>query len=242
MGDVVPVGGEADAETQVGGLPDVGSTSAWRARIHARGPGGSPVEVPSEYLQRSFAGVREVFRHCLVASLGALESGQEVGGNDLAVGYSALEHGNYALWFDIRDRRHRFTRWLTPKETWNAAVESLLGEASAELIALLRATAMAADGHGEGLMIRPDPGPEGMRSRMEVSLPGYPAARLSADLWDWSQGAEGIAAVRDMFAVVLAPEVQHIDVVLYAGDPQEERVRLEPTGDFVAFLEGAPRR
>lgn len=242
MGDVAPVGGEADAETQSVELPDVGSASAWRARIHARGSGETPVEIPQEHLQRSFTGVREVFRHCLVAALGALESGQEVGGNDLAVGYSALEPGNYALWFDIRDRRHRFTRWLTPKETWDAAVESLLGEASTELIALLRAVTMAAHGHGADLMIRPVPGPEGMQSRMEISLPGHPAARLSADLWAWSQGAEGVAAMRDMFAVVLAPEVQYIDVVLFAGDPQEERVRLEPTDEFVEFLEGAPRR
>lgn len=216
-----------------------GSRTAWCARIRSYGPDGEPAAIPEQELHDSFGGVREVFRHGLIAALGTNETGQDVGSEDLAVSYLDMGLGDYALWFDIRDRRSRAARWLSPKVTWEAAVELLIGEASRDIVALLRATAMGVFSNAEGLMIRPVPGPDGMQSRGEISLPGQPAARLDSTLWDWSRSPQGLETVREMFAALRAAEVAYVEVILYAGSPQEKTIRLDATPGVLNFIQGA---
>lgn len=217
-------------------FPDVGSPSAWRARIRFYGADNQPVAMEDPDLQRSFHGVRDVFQHCLISALDSIESTQDVGGNDLAVGYSVIVTGDYAMWFDIHDRRRGLKRWLTTRDSWEVAVDSLLREASVELVALLRAVDMGLCGHG--LMLRPVSGPGGLQSRIEVSVPGAPAARLSSDVWAWSRGEAGRQSVRDMFAVLLAPGVHHVDVILYPGTAHEQCITLDATPQFADFIRG----
>lgn len=232
---VVQVVGSDDS---VEALLDVGSPTAWRARIRVRGFQGEPVPVPEGELTRSFEGVRQVFGHCLDAALGVIEAGQMVGGNDLEVGYSTLGTGDYALWFDIRDRRDRLARWLTPKMSWESAVEAILGDASNDVVALLRAVAMGVRGESGDLMIRPVPGPEGMGSRVEISLPGQQAARLGTSLWNWAFDVQGVDTVRDMLALLAAEDVSYVEVILYSGTPREIRVRLDASAELVTFVRG----
>ncbi len=219
-------------------FPDVGSVSAWRARIQFRDAHGDLVAMADGPLQRSLHGVREVFQHCLVSAMATMESSQDAGGNDLAVGYMAITTGDYALWFDIFDRRRRFKRWLTTKESWDAAVDAVLRAASSELMALLRGMSMAMSSNTEGLMIRPVSGPEGVQSRVELSVPGQQPARLSSALWEWCSDPLGSNAVRDMFAVLLAQDVASVDVLLYPGTEHELRVRLDASPSFVEFVRG----
>ncbi|MDO5618181.1 hypothetical protein [Kocuria sp.] len=216
----------------------MGSASAWRARIQMRNCAGELVGVQDELLQRSFAGVREVFQRCLTSALESIESSHDASGNDLAVGYLPIEQGDYALWFDIQDRRGLFKRWVTTKESWQTAVDAVLREASSELMALLRGLAMALDNQGKGLMIRPVSGPEGVQSRVELSVPSQPAARLSARLWTWAQEPEGLDTVRSMFAVLAGADVAYVQVLLYPGTPHEQCVCLDATPEFAAFVRG----
>lgn len=219
-------------------FPDVGSATAWRARIQFLGADRQPVAVADGPLQRSLYGVRQVFQHCLVSAMSTMESSQDAAGNDLAVGYMAIGTGDYALWFDIFDRRRRFKRWLTTKENWDAAVDAALRAASSELIALLRGLSMALSSDTHGLMIRPVSGPEGVQSRVELSVPGQQPARLSSALWEWCRDPLGADAVRDTFAVMLADGVASVDVVLYPGTERELRVCLDASPPFVDFVRG----
>lgn len=219
-------------------FPEVGSSSAWRARIQFRDVDGRLMPMTDGPLQRSLYGVREVFQHCLVSAMATMESSQDAGGNDLAVGYMEITTGDYALWFDIFDRRGRFERWVTTKESWDAAVDGVLRAASSELMALLRGMDMALRPETDGLMIRPVSGPEGVQSRVELSVPGQQPARLASAVWEWCSDPVGSNAVRDMFAVITADGLVAVDVLLYPDTEHELRVRLDASPSFVNFVRG----
>ncbi len=214
------------------------SPTAWRVRIRVLDTASALTHVDSQTIERARSGVARVFEVAFAAVVRAENADRLVRAAPLRVEHVELGRGSIGLWFDVRDERSRLARLVTEPSVWAESVDRLLGIASKELIAILRSQLMRFEVAADQLLVRRIPGPDGPRSRVEVSVPGAPPSRMHSDLWEWALGDDGRAARRDLLAVLAAPGVDRLEIIFYEGQESEHVMVVQSTQGLRDFAAG----
>lgn len=214
------------------------SPTAWRVRIRVLDQQGHPTHVDSATIERSRTGIARVFAAAFDAVVLAQKAERMVEGLRLKVEHRELGTGNIGLWFDAHDQRSRFSRLLTQTSEWTETVDTLLGSASKELIAVLRGQIMQLEVPDDQVLVRPIPGPGGPRSRIEISVPGAAPSRMYSDLWEWIFSHDGENARRDLVATIAAPGVEKMEIIFYEGQESEHVLQLSSSQRLRDFAAG----
>lgn len=202
------------------------SPTAWRARIRVVDSAGEHVAVPEDLVQQSYSGIRSVFERAFASVVQSIHADHAIVDLDVEAEYTVLGPGNLGIWFDARRRQGLFSSWFQGRQALNASVDALIGSASQELVALVRALVMRAEHPAEDFLVRPIPGPQGPRTRVEASVPGAAPARMGEDLWQWSNADHGRRACRDLLAVLDAPGCAAVEVIFYEGQESEHTMTV----------------
>lgn len=214
------------------------SPTAWRVRIRVLDQQGQPAHVESATIERSRVGIARIFAAAFDAVVLAQKAERLAEDLLLQVEHRELGRGNIGLWFDALDQRSRLTRLVTDTAVWIETVDTLLGSASKELIAVLRGQVMQLEATADQLLVRPIPGPGGPRSRVEISVPGVAPSRMYSDLWGWIHSEEGDVARRDLVATIAAPGVDQMDIIFYEGQDSEHVLQLSSSQRLRDFAAG----